>query len=94
MSKRNETKKRIELQIDLRTDKDIVEYLDKYVDNNAGFIKHLLREYVRFNNKQTNKNIYSNNNNTDNSEQEENAKKTKDTIPAFLSTNVIVSEDD
>jgi hypothetical protein len=39
-------KKRIELQIDREKDKDVVYFLENRVDNQAGFIKHLLREYV------------------------------------------------
>lgn len=39
-------KKRIELQIDREKDKDVVSFLENKVDNQAGFIKHLLREYV------------------------------------------------
>jgi hypothetical protein len=40
-------KKRVELQIDKEKDHDVVNFLENNVDNQAGFIKNLLRQYVR-----------------------------------------------
>jgi hypothetical protein len=40
-------KKRVELKIDRTIDHDVVQFLENNVDNQAGFIKNLLRQYVR-----------------------------------------------
>ncbi|PTY82593.1 hypothetical protein, partial [Heyndrickxia sporothermodurans] len=40
-------KKRIEVRLDKKIDKDVIYHLDHNVDNAAGLIKTLLRDYVR-----------------------------------------------
>ncbi|MFZ3580319.1 hypothetical protein [Virgibacillus sp. DJP39] len=41
-------KKRVELRFDEKKDKGIICFLESEVDNKAGFIKTLVRDYVRY----------------------------------------------
>lgn len=40
-------KERIELFLDKEKDAAIIEYMDKYATTRAGFVRHVLHEYVK-----------------------------------------------
>ncbi|GAA5417372.1 hypothetical protein Pryu01_02435 [Paraliobacillus ryukyuensis] len=41
-------RKRIEIQFDEKKERDVIDFLENEIDNKAGFIKTLVRDYVRY----------------------------------------------
>ena len=87
-------KKRIELQIDREKDKDVVYFLENRVDNQAGFIKHLLREYViHMQRKQQVEQEVNSNHNPHQEADNQDSKSEDDIDMSFLSMNAYSSDD-
>jgi hypothetical protein len=87
-------KKRIELQIDREKDKDVVYFLENRVDNQAGFIKHLLREYVIHMQRKQQVEQEVNSNHSPHQEVDNQDSKSEDDIDmSFLSMNAYSSDD-
>lgn len=47
MARKHDDKKRIEIRFDYAKDGDVIRFLESKTDNMAGFIKSLVRSYVR-----------------------------------------------
>jgi len=87
-------KKRIELQIDREKDKDVVYFLENRVDNQAGFIKHLLREYVIHMQRKQQVEQEVNSNHRPHQEVDNHDSKSEDEVDmSFLSMNAFSSDD-
>lgn len=87
-------KKRLELRFDPIKDKDVVHFLENEVDNQAGFIKQLVRDYVRFNNQlQVSDNTYKEESNNETQKLPPSESNNKRSTNSFLNKFAISSNE-